>query len=59
MVKRVKKNEISFTKRRKFSNLKRPIISEYCPTCFFGNVEKFLYTTLVIGILNGERLKKI
>jgi len=40
---KVKKNKKSFTKTRKFSNLKTPIPSHYCPMCFFLNVNQILF----------------
>ena len=45
--------------KMKIFNLKTQIPSKYCPTCFFWNVEQFLYLTWVISILNGEKGKKI
>ena len=43
MGKSVKKNEKKRYQKIKFSNLKTPIPSEYCPTYFFLNDEQLLY----------------
>jgi len=45
----------SVTKRWKFSTLNTSIPSEYCLTCFFWNVEQFLYTKY----RSNEKCKKI